>query len=223
MTRLKTPLILATAGLVALGACTQPNRLTDPNNPNRNAEQGALTGAALGALVGIARGDNPQERRRGAIVGAAIGAGAGGLIGNQLDRQEAELRRSLGNDQVAIVNTGDRLIVTLPQDILFATDSAVVRPDLRADLRTVASSLQSYPNTSVRIIGHTDNVGTAEYNQSLSLRRANAVADVLFAGGVSGNRITTAGRGEEVPVATNLTPEGRAQNRRVEIIILPNA
>lgn len=221
MKAMNKPLMLGSAALLALAACTDPNQLSDPNNPNRNTQQGALLGAALGAAVGVARGDNPEERRRGAVVGAAVGAGAGAILGNQLDKQEAELRQSMGDDRVVITNTGDRLIVTMPQDILFPVDSAVVRGDLRDDLNALARNLQRYPNSSVRVIGHTDNTGAASYNMDLSQRRATSVSAVLIDGGVDPRRIRSIGRGEEQPVASNLTAEGRAQNRRVEIIILP--
>jgi outer membrane protein OmpA-like peptidoglycan-associated protein len=124
---------------------------------------------------------------------------------------------------VQITNTGDRLIVTLPQDILFATDSASVRPDLQNDLRTVASNLQNYPNSTVQIIGHTDNTGEAAYNQQLSQRRADSVSSVLLGAGVPASRIQAYGRGEDQPIASTLTPERKAQNHRVEIVILPTA
>ncbi|SFB08353.1 Outer membrane protein OmpA [Poseidonocella pacifica] len=221
--RVKSPILLASAGLLALTACTDPNQFNNPNDPNRNTKQGALLGGLAGAAIGVARGDDPEERRRGAVIGAAIGAGGGALLGQRLDQQEAALRRSLDNDQVVIQNTGDRLIVTLPQDILFATDSATVRADLQSDLRVLAQNLQEYPNSTVRITGHTDNTGAAAYNQSLSQRRADAVAGVLFGSGVSRSRVLTAGRGEDQPISSNLTPEGRAQNRRVEIVITPTA
>ena len=120
-------------------------------------------------------------------------------------------------------NTGDRLIVTMPQDILFATDSADLRPDLRADLRTVAQSLNDYPQSRVQVLGHTDNTGSAQYNLDLSQRRAGSVAGQLIAYGVDAGRIRTTGLGEDQPIATNLTAEGRAKNRRVEIVILPQA
>lgn len=207
--------LAAAAAAMTLGACS----LQDPNNPQRNTQTGALAGAAAGALIGIATGDNPEERRRGAVVGAMLGAAGGGVIGHQLDRQEAELRSQMGN-QVGIVNTGDRLVVTMPQDILFAHDSAALTGSLAADLRTLAASLNRYPS-NVTVVGHTDNVGDAGYNQQLSMRRAQAVASVLTGAGVSGARISTVGRGEDAPVADNLTASGRAQNRRVEIIITP--
>ncbi len=219
MTIAKSPFILATVAVLGLTACTDPGQLGDPNNPNRNRDQGVLLGAATGAVLGQVLGGDTEATAAGVFVGAV----AGGLIGNNLDRQEADLRASLNNDQVQIENTGDRLIVTLPQDILFATDSFAVRPDLQRDLRTVAGNLQAYPDSTIQIIGHTDNTGDAGYNQTLSEQRANAVADVLLEAGTPLSRIGTVGRGEDQPVASNLSPEGRAQNRRVEIVILPNA
>lgn len=215
----KSPLPIAVAALIALGACTDPGQLNDPNNPNRNRDQGVLLGAATGAALGQIVGGDTAATMAGVVVGAV----AGGVIGSNLDKQEADLRQSLGNDQVQITNTGDRLVVTLPQDILFATESFTVRPDLQRDLRAVAGNLQAYPDSTIQIIGHTDNTGSADFNQSLSEQRATAVASVLLEAGVPPGRISTLGQGENVPVASNLTPEGRAQNRRVEIVILPTA
>mgnify|MGYP000586735760 CR=1 FL=1 len=129
----------------------------------------------------------------------------------------AMVRRDLGNSRATVTNTGDRLIVTMPQDILFATDSASVRSDLQRDLRVVASNLQAYPNSTVQVIGHTDNVGDASYNQDLSTHRGNAVANILVDSGIPYSRIQSFGRGEDQPLASNLSAEGRSQNRRVEI------
>ncbi|MCL3881447.1 OmpA family protein [Marivita sp. GX14005] len=215
--RAKSTLLLSSAALIALTACT------DPNDPRRQTKSGALIGAGAGATIGALMGNDPEERRRNAALGAVIGGGSGALIGNQLDKQEADLRAQIGNDNVTIRNTGDRLIVTMPQDILFATDSASLRPDLQRDLRTVGQNLLAYPNTTVQVLGHTDNTGEASYNQGLSQRRAQSVASILMSEGVSSSRIRAIGRGEDQPVASNLTPEGRAQNRRVEIVILPSA
>jgi len=213
-----TTFVAATSLLVAAGC----EEMTDPNNPNRNQQTGAAVGAGLGALVGIASGDTSEERRRGAVVGAIAGGGLGAVAGAQLDRQEAELRQQMGNN-AQIVNTGEQLVVTLPQDILFPTDSAQLTGALRSDLTTLAASINRYTGTTVNVIGHTDNTGSAAYNQDLSARPAQAVSSVLIGAGVAPNRIRSIGRGEDAPVATNLTPEGRAQNRRVEITITPNA
>nr|WP_309502876.1 OmpA family protein [uncultured Roseovarius sp.] len=217
----KPILFLAASSLALVSACSEPAYLEGSGtDPNRKAKQGALIGGVLGALTGAVASD---KKGKGAVIGGAVGALGGAAIGNALDKQEAELRRDLDDDRVQITNTGDRLIVTLPQDILFDVDSARVNSSLRGDLLTVADSLQSYPNSTVQVVGHTDNTGEAAYNQALSERRANAVADVLMDGGVGFGRIQTYGRGEDQPIASNLTPDGRAQNRRVEIVILPSA
>lgn len=210
---------LALCAILALTACVPPQP-TPGGDPQNRTRDGAVIGGAIGAVAGILAGDDAEERRRGAAIGGLIGAGVGAAIGNNLDRQAAELEQAL-DSRVGIVNTGDRLIVTMPQDLLFDVDSALVRADLRADLRVLASSLQDYPDTTVDIIGHTDNTGSAEYNQNLSARRAASVAAILSDGGVTRTRLRAFGRGEDDPIASNLTPEGRAQNRRVEIVIRP--
>ena len=221
MTLAKTSIAAAFGGILLLSACNDPGAQSGPgglDQTQRGATIGAIGGGLLGALTGR-DGDRIEAGLRGAAIGGAVGAG----IGYSLDRQEADLRRSIDNDNVQITNTGDRLIVTLPQDILFATDSFAVRPDLQNDLRAVAGNLQSYPDSVVQIVGHTDSDGDAGYNQGLSERRANSVANILVGAGVPSRRIQTFGRGETQPVASNLTPEGKAQNRRVEIVILPTA
>jgi len=215
----KPILAAAACGLLVLSACTDPGGL--PNN-GQNTGRGAAIGAGIGAALAAVTGRD-GDRTEAALKGAVVGGAIGGVIGNQLDKQEADLRASLDNDNVTIQNTGDRLIVTLPQDILFAVDSSSVRPDLVRDLQTVAGNLQAYPDSVVQIVGHTDSDGDAGYNQSLSEQRANSVADVLLNAGIPFNRIQTFGRGENQPVADNLTPAGKAQNRRVEIVILPTA
>ena len=123
---------------------------------------------------------------------------------------------------VGIVNNGNNLVVTLAHDILFAVDSTAVSGASQNDIFTLANSINRYPNTTVNVIGHTDSTGEAAYNFDLSQRRAQAVASVLINGGVSPQRIRSIGRGEDAPIATNATAQGRQQNRRVEIIITPN-
>ncbi|KPP88437.1 MAG: putative outer membrane protein [Rhodobacteraceae bacterium HLUCCO07] len=215
----KIILALSGAALATTTACTDPSYV-GTDDPNRNTKQGALMGAGLGAALGaIVAGDG--NRGRGAMTGAVAGAAAGVVGGSILDRQERDLRNATGDD-VEINNTGDQLVVTLPQDILFATDSATLRSDLVRDLRAVAENLNAYPDSTVQVLGHTDSEGDAEYNQNLSTRRAQSVASVLIDEGVSSGRIQSVGRGEDQPVASNLTPEGRQQNRRVEIVILPD-
>ena len=214
---MKTSLTLAIAGTLALSACVDPNAY--PNDPNARTRNGAVIGGLVGAVAGASTARDGDELK-GAILGGALGAGTGALIGRDLDRQAAELRGSL-NSNISVTNNGDFLTVNMPQDLLFDTNSASVRPDLRSDLQTVASSLLKYPNSRIEVIGHTDSTGSAAFNQDLSQRRASSVASVLRDGGVQGARLAAFGRGEDQPIATNLTPEGRAQNRRVEIIIRP--
>ena len=218
MTLSKMSLAVALSGVMVLTAC---ETMTDPNNPNRNAQSQAAIGAGIGAAAGLLLGDTAQERRNGALVGAAIGAGIGGVNGAALDRQEAELRQQLGSN-ARIVNTGSQLVVTVPQDILFATGDATLTGGLRNDLNALASSINNFPNTTVNVIGHADNTGGAAFNQDLSARRAQSVSSALISSGVSPSRIRSIGRGEDAPIASNLTAEGRAQNRRVEITITPN-
>ncbi|WP_208349873.1 OmpA family protein [Pseudaestuariivita rosea] len=221
MIKRKSLALAAMASLIFLGACMDTSSPSASDDPNRNTKQGALIGGLVGAGIGVAVGDDADERRRGAVIGGLVGAGSGALIGRQLDKQAAELRQDFNNGAIDVVNTGEQLIVTMPQDILFDFDSTAVRSSLRRDLGVLADSLNRYPNSNVIVIGHTDNVGSASYNQDLSERRARAVSSVLINNGVRGGRLRSIGRGEDQPVASNLTPEGRQQNRRVEIVIQP--
>jgi len=216
---IRTPIFLAITGAVALSACTvDPNAY--PDDPNARARNGALIGALSGAVLGATTAEN--NKTKGAVIGAGIGALAGAAIGNELDKQAAELRGSLSSG-VSVTNYGDYLVVNMPQDVLFAVDSATLRPDLTNDIRAVATSLIRYPKSRIEVVGHTDNTGSAAYNQDLSQRRAVSVANVLRSSGVPDARISAYGRGEDAPIATNLTPQGMAQNRRVEIIIRPTS
>ncbi len=212
MSLAKIPLALSAAAGLALTGCTNPDGTTN------NTGTGALLGGVLGATTGAIVSDGDKK---GAIIGGIVGAGLGGAIGNQLDKQQAELEQEIGGSGAKIINTGDRLIVVMPEAITFDVDSSTVRNSIRDELYAVSRSLQNYPNTTVQVIGHTDNTGSHTYNQSLSERRANAVASILIQGGTSSSRIVAYGRGETQPAASNATPQGRQQNRRVEIVITP--
>jgi outer membrane protein OmpA-like peptidoglycan-associated protein len=174
--------VLAGSALVVLTGCVTPESAAN-SKPGDNTTAGTIMGGMIGAIAGMEM-SSKDDRKKGAIIGAIVGATAGNAIGQTLDQQAADLRRDLNNDQVDITNTGSELIVTMPQDILFALDSAAVRSDLRRDLGVVAGNLQAYPESTIVIEGHTDNTGSANYNQALSQRRANAVADVLMSNGV---------------------------------------
>lgn len=212
----KSPLLATLSGVVLLAGCVDPNTSGDPNARTKN---GAMIGGLVGALGGAAISDD--DKLKGALIGGALGAGAGALIGQDLDRQAAELRGSLSNPNITVTNYGDYLVVNMPQDVLFATDSANLRPDLQRDVQAVANSLVKYPNSTIQVIGHTDSVGSDAYNMDLSQRRAASVANILNYSGVPTSRIQTIGKGKTQPIASNATEAGRAQNRRVEIIIRP--
>lgn len=203
--------ILAVAGL-GLAGCVQEDGTR--NNVATGAAVGAIGGAILGQAIG---GDRDKT-----AIGAVIGAGIGAAIGNELEKQEAALRNDIGSSGARIINTGDRLIVSLPEGITFDVDSATLRPSIQDELFAVARNLQQYPNNTVQVVGHTDSSGSAAYNQDLSERRASAVAGTLIAGGVPRGRIVAFGVGESQPIASNATAAGRQQNRRVEIVITPN-
>jgi len=214
------PTLVGSVLLLASG-CVTPESAAN-SKPGDNTTAGTVMGGLIGAIAGM-KLSSDGDRGKGAIIGAIVGAGAGNMIGRNLDQQAADLRQDLNNDQMVITNTGAELIVTMPQDILFALDSASVRSGLRRDLGVVANNLQAYPNSTVKILGHTDNSGSASYNETLSQRRADTVTNILINNGVKAVRLQALGRGEDDPIENNLTAEGRAKNRRVEIIIRPNS
>lgn len=206
------------AGLIAAMAagCT-----TDPytgqqkiSNTAAGAGLGALAGAGLGLLAG---GDD----RRNALLGAGIGALAGGAIGGYMDQQEAQLRAQLQGTGVSVTRQGDHIILNMPSNITFATDSSDIQSSFYTTLNSVALVLQRFNQTLVDVYGHTDSTGDANYNLQLSQRRAAAVADYLVAQGNNSQRFAVIGLGETQPIASNETEAGRAQNRRVEIRLAP--
>lgn len=203
-------LVIATASLTLAG-CANPDGST--NQTATGAVIGGLTGAAAGQMIG---GD-----ARATVIGGAVGAAVGGAIGAQMATQERELRRSLAGTGAEVTNTGSQLRVILPEAVTFRTASAVVDPGFRPALRSVADSLRRHPASTVRVVGHTDNVGSAAYNIQLSQDRALAVARELIAARTPASRISVSGRGFNEPITSNATAAGRAQNRRVEIVITP--
>ncbi|TCM76766.1 OmpA family protein [Rhodovulum steppense] len=207
----RTIAIAITTAALTLAGCTNPDGTA--NQPGTGAIIGGLTGAAAGQVIG---GDT-----RATVIGGAVGAAVGGAIGAQMAAQERELRRSLAGTGADITNTGSQLRVILPESVTFRTASSVVDPGFRPALRAVSDSLRQHPASTVRVVGHTDNVGSAAYNNQLSQERAMAVARKLIAAGTAASRITVSGRGFYEPITSNATAAGRAQNRRVEIVITP--
>jgi outer membrane protein OmpA-like peptidoglycan-associated protein len=203
-------ILVLSAAAAAIAGCSNMD-----GTPNRTAT-GGLVGAGTGALIG-----NLFDDGTGAVVGGALGSIAGAAIGASLDRQQRDLEQSLGGSGATVVNTGNQLVVTLPEAITFDTGSSRVHPEYIDEVALVARSLRDNPNSTVQVIGHTDNVGATDYNQALSERRAAAVAAILTSNGVETWRVQPVGRGYHQPVASNDTLGGRAQNRRVEIVITP--
>lgn len=215
--------IVALVLAMALAACqSQTDPLTGRPQVS-NTAAGAGLGAAAGALAGllVAGGGSGADKRKSALIGAGIGALVGGATGSYMDRQEAELRAQLASTGVSVARDGDRIILVMPDNITFATDSDQLHPAFLPVIDSVAIVLQKYPQTLLDIDGHTDATGSPEYNQNLSERRAFGVANELHARGIDPRRLLVQGFGPSRPVASNATAQGRAQNRRVEIFISP--
>jgi len=208
---------LALSGAMGTAACT-----TDPYTGQRTVNRtavgiigGAVGGYLLGDLVG---GDHDRNAK---VIGAGIGAIAGGAVGNYMDQQEAQLRRQTAGTGVDVIRAGDELILRMPAGITFAVDSYALQPGVQSTLNEVGRTLVSYDQTYIDVLGHTDSTGSEAYNQTLSQRRAQSVADYLASRGVARARMGIRGYGETQPISSNETDEGRSQNRRVEIKVVP--
>lgn len=189
----------------------------------KGATYGAVGGAAAGAIIGQILGSDTESTLWGAAIGAAVGGAGGAGVGKMMDEQEKAMRDALASSEAATISReGNLLALTFKGDVTFDTNSTVVKPGLYSEIDRISSVLNHYPETLIRVEGHTDSVGTEEYNQDLSIRRASAVRDLLVQRGVGINRIQTVGFGENTPVATNDTEAGRQMNRRVEVKIAPN-
>nr|CAD6431167.1 cell envelope biogenesis protein OmpA [Rhizobium sp. Q54] len=199
-----------------LSACTTTDPYTGQQKVSNRAG-GAAIGAGLGALTGLAIGGDGK----GALIGAAVGGLAGGAIGNYMDQQEAELRAQLQGTGVSVTRMGDRIVLNMPSNVTFATDRDQVIPPFYPTLDSVAIVLNKFNRTLIDVNGHTDSTGSLAHNQGLSERRAASVANYLASRGVDQRRMSTMGFGPSQPIASNATPEGRAQNRRVEVMIAP--
>lgn len=205
--------LLSLIALPALGTACASIQNTLNSDKERGAAIGAATGAVAGGLIGRANGSTA----RGAIIGAVLGGTAGAVIGHQMDQRAKELQQNIPGARVERV--GEGIIVTFASGLLYDFNSADVKPTAQGNLRELATNFSKYPDTELLIVGHTDSVGTAEYNAALSQRRADAAAAYLESQRVPRARVRTAGKGATEPVAANDTEAGRAQNRRVEVAI----
>jgi outer membrane protein OmpA-like peptidoglycan-associated protein len=218
---LKALTIGVSAAALLVAGCTT----TDPyrSQPIRNnTGTGAIAGAIGGALLGyLTNTSDSEEGRTNALIGAGVGALAGAAVGNYMDRQQRALEQELSGTGVGVAREGDTLILRMPSDVTFATASSNIDSRFYAVLDDVAQVLSTYDQSVVDIVGHADSRGEAAYNQTLSEQRASSVAGYLIQRGVIRERLYVAGRGEMAPIASNDTDAGRAQNRRVEIVIRP--
>lgn len=212
--------ILVTLLTLNLAACYTYDPYTGDKKVS-DTTKGAGIGAAAGAVVGLLTGGDAAAHRKNALIAAGVGALAGGAIGNYMDRQQAELRHQLAGTGVSVTRIGDNITLNMPGNITFKSDSAEVDPAFYQVLNSVDLILKKYDKTVIEVAGHTDSTGAAEYNQKLSERRANSVAQYLEGQGLATNRVVTIGAGETHPVADNATPTGRQANRRVELTLTP--
>jgi len=188
------------------------------NNTAKGTAIGVGGGAAVGAGVGAIAGNTAL----GSIIGAAVGGTAGALIGKKMDKQKKQIEQTVPDATVETVNNGEALKITFDSGILFATNSSTVSDASKSALHNFANTLKQNPDTYIKIVGHTDNTGKVDYNQTLSEKRAKSVDDYLLSQGVSQDRMTYEGKGIHDPIADNTTVEGRSLNRRVEILIIAN-
>jgi outer membrane protein OmpA-like peptidoglycan-associated protein len=182
----------------------------------KGAAVGAAGGGTIGALIGHATGHTAL----GAIIGGAVGGTAGAFIGRKMDRQAAEIKQSVPG--ATVEREGEGIVVKFDAGILFDVDKTDLKPVAKTNLQNLAASLVKNPETNILIIGHTDSTGTVAHNMDLSVRRAESVKSQIVAGGVDGARLSTQGKGPTEPVGDNRTADGRALNRRVEVVIVAN-
>lgn len=185
-----------------------------------NTQKGAGIGAAAGGVIGGIIGKKAGNTAVGAIIGAAVGGTAGGFIGKRMDKQAAEIQNAIPNAEV--IREGEGIIVKFDSGILFDFDKFALKDAAKANIQSLASSINQYPGTDIKVIGHTDSRGTEQYNMTLSEKRAAAVKAYAVSQGVPAARLITVGKGFSEPIADNATDEGRAANRRVEIVIVAN-
>ncbi len=210
---------LLAAGALLLTACTT-NPYTGESEASNKAKAAGI-GAAIGAIIGVATGDDADERRKRALIGAGVGALAGTGVGAYMDAQESRLRQQLEGSGVSVTRMGDDVVLNMPGNITFDVDRTDLRGNFIPVLDSVSLVLKEYKQTLIDVTGHTDSTGSVEHNMDLSERRAASVATYLKATGVDALRVYTLGVGPHYPIADNTSSMGRQQNRRVELVLKP--
>jgi len=202
--------------MLGISGCTTTNPYTGEQEVNKTSK-----GAGIGALAGLTTAILVGGDRKKLLAGAGIGALVGGGVGYYMDKQEDKLRQRLQSTGVSVTRSGDDLILNMPGAITFEVNRADIRSGFFEVLNSVVLVVQEFDKTVIEVSGYTDSTGDASYNQELSERRAESVGNYLKAQGVVPGRVVTRGFGERSPVASNDTPEGRQQNRRVELKLVP--
>ena len=214
--------VVVVAASIAFAGCADMQRPS--GRPLESMETGVLVGAGVGAVLGAVA--YHRNRSKGALIGAVGGGLAGAAVGSYMDSQKRDLEKNLGQE----IQSGEARVEKLPNDVVritmtshtaFDTDSVNIKPGFHSTLDKLADVVVRYGKTSLTIVGHTDNVGSDQYNQKLSERRAVSVAQYFESRRVSPLRLATLGKGEGEPVASNNTESGRSANRRVEIYVEP--
>ena len=219
---IKKTAVLAITGSLFLASCTTQNPYTGQEQVSDTAI-GAGIGAAVGAIGGLLiGGGDGNVRRNRALIAAGVGALAGGAVGNYMDRQAADIRKELQGTGVSVTRSGESIILNMPGNITFPTNQSAINASFYPVLNSVATVLKKYDKTIVDVYGFTDSTGSADYNMKLSKERALSVANYLLNQGVTPpERFVVQGFGEQNPIASNDTEQGRAANRRVEVQIQP--
>ncbi|MCF7559695.1 OmpA family protein [Sabulilitoribacter multivorans] len=215
----KTGIVLFVFTLVM--SFTNCKAVQNANNKQKGAVIGATSGAIIGAIIGnnVGKGGNGEL---GAVIGGVVGGTAGVLIGNKMDKQAQKIEEEIPGAQVERVENG--IVVTFDEGsgVYFATNKYNINSNSQTTLNKLIGVFKEFPDTNILVVGHTDSVGDADYNMTLSKNRAYAVTNYLTSSGVSSGRLTTNWFGETQPMHDNSTAEGRAKNRRVNVVILPN-
>lgn len=203
-------LLIVIALAISMAGCKTMNK----------SQKGAVIGGTSGGVVGGVIGRSVGNTAMGAIIGATVGGVGGAIIGRQMDKQAEEIAKEMGDAEV--IREGEGIVIKFKEQVLFAYDRSDLNANAKASLDKLRTTLLKYPETNITVIGHTDSKGTTKYNQTLSESRANSVATYTSQNGIDNNRLTTIGKGETDPIATNETAEGSASNRRVEFVITAN-
>lgn len=214
----KLAIVVMASALIASG-CSTVNPYTNEQQTAK-ATTGALIGAVAGAAVGVAS-SSKSDRGKGALIGAASGAALGGGIGYYMDVQETKLRQQLASSGVSVTRSGDNIILNMPNEVTFGVDQTELSEGAKRVLNSVALVAKEYSKTQLNVLGYTDSSGSDSYNLRLSQVRASEVGNYLMSKGVASARVKSKGMGESSPIASNASAEGRAQNRRVEIVLTP--